>query len=94
MADDSPRRLRRGAVHKATAAELAGLGLDPQESGLAQTALRLATELDCAATTRDAAAVGRELRAVLADIHKAAPAPQEEDAVDELAAQRAARRGA
>lgn len=82
------------SVEPAVRAELQRLDLDPDVSGLAATALALAAELDAAETARDVAALGRELRAVLADIHRSTPEAREEDALDDLAARRAARRGA
>lgn len=81
-------------VASAVRAELARLGLDPADSGLAAAALALADALDAAELARDVAGLGRELRAVLADIHRAVPERQEGDALDDLAARRAERRGA
>jgi hypothetical protein len=81
-------------VASAVRAELAALGLDPADSGLAATAIALALAMDDAESARDTASLGRELRAVLADIHRATPERQEEDGLDELNARRAARRGA
>lgn len=82
------------SVEPAVRNELRRLDLDPEVSGLAATALALAAELDAAQSPRDVAALGRELRAVLADIHRSTPEAQEEDALDDLAARRAERRRA
>ena len=78
-------------VASAVTAELQRLSLDPASSGLAATALRLADALDGADTAAAIANLGRELRAVLADIHRSTPEPEEVDALDELAARRDAR---
>ena len=70
------------------------LGVAP---GLAQVAVTLAESLDSipvgdAPTSR--AVVARELHAVMVRLRGMAPAAEEGDALDDLAARRAARRGA
>lgn len=95
MTDDPPkRRRRRGDVHKATAAELQDLGLDPARSAAAAAALRLATELDSAIDPKEAAAAARELRQAMAVVRGLATPQEEGDAVDDLTARRDARRQA
>lgn len=95
MPEGTPqRRLRKGAVHKATLAELAELGVDPAENGMAAAALRLATELDSAQDPRHAAAAARELRQAVAVVRGLAPPRDRGDKVDDLTARRARRRKA
>lgn len=83
-----------GPVEGGVTADIQRLGLDPAASGLAATALVLARALDGADEPREAAVVGRELRAVLAQMGvKPAVAPRK-DVVDELSSRRPKRRGA
>lgn len=92
--DDEPRRrLRKGAVTKATAAELADLGIDPTTNTAAAAAIRLATELDSAKDVKGAATAARELRQAMATVRGMATPRERGGAVDELAA-RAAKRAA
>ncbi|MGW0599949.1 hypothetical protein ACWD11_22735 [Streptomyces sp. NPDC002776] len=87
--DDAPkRRLRRGAVAKATTAELAELGVDPAANAQAAAALRLAAELDSAPDPKAAATAARELRQAMAVVRAAAPPRERGDKVDEIAARR------
>lgn len=95
MADDPPkRRRRRGDVHRATAAELEELGIDPARSSAGAAALRLATELDSSIDPKEAAVAARELRQVMATARGLATPREEGDIVDDLAARRAVRPGA
>lgn len=83
-----------GPVEKGVSADIERLGLDPVTSGLAATAIVLARALDDADEPREAAVVGRELRAVLAQMGvKPASAPRK-DIVDELSSRRPKRRSA
>lgn len=82
------RRLRRGPVARATVAELADLGVSPNGSAAAAAAVRLATELDSAADSREAAAAGRELRQSMAVVRGLAHPKALGDRVDELTARR------
>jgi len=92
MAGDSPkRRLRSGAVAKATNAELADLGMSPATNAQAAAAVRLAKELDSSDVARDSAAAARELRQAMAVVRGLAPPKEKGDRVDELAARAAAR---
>ena len=58
------------SVAKAAQAELAALPEALRESTLAATVLDLAGRLDGEPTDRDAAALARELRLVLAELHR------------------------
>ncbi|MFG2589061.1 hypothetical protein [Streptomyces sp. NPDC048438] len=94
MFDDQPtpkRRLRAGAVNKATKGELADLGVDPATNAAAATALRLATEIDSAQDAKSVAAVSRELRQAMQVVRGMADPKERGDKVDELNARRAAR---
>lgn len=87
--DDAPkRRLRKGVIAKATAKDLADLNVDPAENALAAAAIRLATELDCAITARDAAAAARELRQAMAVVRGIAPPKELGDGIDRLSERR------
>ncbi len=77
-----------GPVEKGVRADLARLGLDPETSGLAATALVLAEGLDEADTPRENAVVARELRAVLAQMGVTAAGAPRKDIVDELKSRR------
>lgn len=94
MEDAPKRRLRRGAVAKATAAELTALGIDPEASAQAAAALRLAAELDSSPDSKAASAAARELRQAMAVVRALAPPQTKGDKIDELADRRAGRRGA
>lgn len=89
MPESKPeRRLRRGAVARATVAELGELGVSPNGSAAAAAAVRLATELDSAADSREAAAAGRELRQAMAVVRGLAKPKSLGGKVDELADRR------
>jgi len=87
--DGAPkRRLRRGAIAKATSAQLAELGVDPAAHALAATALRLAAEVDSAPDPKAAATAARELRQAMAVVVAGAPPKERGDRVDELTSRR------
>lgn len=89
MVEPKPqRRLRRGPVARATIAELGELGVSPNISAAAAAAVRLATELDSAADSREAAAAGRELRQAMAVVRGVAKPKGLGDKADELAGRR------
>lgn len=91
MGDTPKRRLRRGAIAKATTAQLEDLGIDPATNALATTALRLAAEVDSATDPKSAATAARELRMAMAVVVAAAPPKERGDKIDELTARRARR---
>ncbi|MFI7137204.1 hypothetical protein ACIBQ5_05375 [Streptomyces massasporeus] len=88
MGDEPKRRLRRGAIARATSAQLEDLGVDPTEHALAATALRLAAEVDSATDPKAAATAARELRQAMAVVVAAAPPKERGDKVDQLAERR------
>lgn len=88
MEDAPKRRLRRGAVAKATTAELEDLGVDPTVNAQAAAALRLAAEMDSAPDGKSAATAARELRQAMAVVRAAAPPKERGDRVDEITARR------
>ncbi|MFZ4143379.1 hypothetical protein ACOZDZ_22005 [Streptomyces griseoincarnatus] len=93
--DGAPkRRLRRGAIAKATTAQLEDLGIDPAAHALAATALRLAAEVDSAQDPKAAATAARELRQAMAVVVAAAPPKQHGDKIDQLEERRTKRRAA
>lgn len=83
-----------GPVEKGVTADIKNLGLDPEASGLAATALTLAKAMDEAAEPREVAVVGRELRAVLAQMGVTVGKAPGKDIVDELSSRRPAPRSA
>jgi len=87
-------RRAAGTVERATRADLRARGVTVRASAPAALAVRLSAALDAETDSKAMAALSRELRTTMADIAKAAPVAQAADAVDEIAARRAARRGA
>lgn len=83
-----------GPVEQGVTADIERLGLAPETSGLAATALALARGLDEAEEPRETASVARELRAVLAQMGVTPAAAPRKDIVDELSSRRPGRRGA
>ncbi|MCX5584272.1 hypothetical protein [Streptomyces erythrochromogenes] len=81
-------------VADATRAEIERLNVAAIAPGLAALAITLAEHLDGADAPTSAAVVGRELRATLDKLRAVAPGKAEGDELDDLAARRAARRGA
>lgn len=84
-----------GSAHDATRAEIDDLEVEAVSPGLAAIALALAQALDSVADApASAPALARELRATLLELRKVAPPAVKGDALDELTARRAERRGA
>ncbi|MFF4847993.1 hypothetical protein [Streptomyces sp. NPDC001194] len=79
---------------QATREEILALGVAHLAPGLCALAITLAQHLDDAEAPTSAAVVGRELRATLDKLRAVAPGKAEGDELDDLAARRAARRGA
>lgn len=77
-----------GPVEQGVTADVERLGLAPETSGLAATALTLAKAMDGASEPREAAVVGRELRAVLAQMGVKPSGTVQRSFVDELKARR------
>ncbi|WP_236241152.1 hypothetical protein [Streptomyces sp. CC228A] len=75
-------------------AELDQLGAHTTTPGLAALALALAESFDDTDAPTSRAVVARELNALMKTIRAHAPVGEEGDAVDDLAARRAQRRGA
>ncbi|MFB7421597.1 hypothetical protein ACFC1L_44430, partial [Streptomyces sp. NPDC056210] len=78
---------------EATQAEIEYLRVGDRAPGLAQLALSLAASVDSPGNVTAQANAARELRTVLEGLRKLAPVSVELDAVDELAAKKAKRRG-
>ncbi|KND29923.1 hypothetical protein [Streptomyces stelliscabiei] len=91
MSDESKRRVRRGKVATATAAEIKDLGIDATASAPAATALRLATLIDSTSDAKETAAAARELRQAMQVVRALAPPKDAGDRIDQLAARRRAR---
>jgi MoxR-like ATPase len=83
-----------GAVTDAINAEIEQLHVEPVSPGLAELATSLARSVDEADAPTARAVAARELRAVMHDLRKLAPAEAKGDAVDDIAEQRAKRRAA
>lgn len=81
-------------VEDGTRDEIAQLGVGEIAPGLADLAIQLAQAIDESDAPTAIAVAARELRSTLADLRKLAPAQTEGDALDDLAARRAQRRGA
>lgn len=78
----------------ATRTELEQLGVMERHPGLSELALSLARSADEATAPTALAAVAAQLRAVMRDLCSLATPVEKGDAVDDLAARRAERRGA
>jgi hypothetical protein len=85
---DQPKRVRAGAVAKATASELDDLGLDPKTNAAAAAALRLAKVMDSTSDPKELAATGRELRQTMNTARGLAPPKALGDRIDQLADRR------
>jgi hypothetical protein len=84
-----------GAVTDGIRAEIAQLRVEDEAPGLAELAESLARSVDASEDAPSARAMAaKELRAVMGELRKLALAREEGDALDDLAARRAARRGA
>ncbi|MGX9921779.1 hypothetical protein ACWIG4_18215 [Streptomyces sp. NPDC002248] len=81
-----------GAVADATEQELDQLSAYDTAPGQAALALALAQSVDLTPAPTARANAARELRTVLAELRKLAPAGEEGDALDDLAQRREARR--
>jgi hypothetical protein len=88
MTESAPRRIRAGAVAKATAAELDDLGVSPETNASAAAAMRLAKIMDSSADPKDVASAARELRQAMHTVRGLAPPKDRGDKIDELAARR------
>lgn len=75
-------------------AELEDLNAHVTTPGLAAVVIKLAESLDATDAATTQAVVARELNALMKTVRSLAPMSEEGDAVDDLAARRAARRGA
>lgn len=84
----------RGAVERAVRAELRSLGVVVHRDGSAALAVSLARQIDTARGAVAAAAAAGQLRALLADLRKAAEKRPERDVIDDLNARRAKRAAA
>ncbi|WP_330349583.1 hypothetical protein [Streptomyces sp. NBC_00582] len=88
MTANETRRIRAGAVAKATRAELDDLGVSPESSASAAAALRLAKIMDSSPDPKEVAAAARELRQHMHVARGLAPPKDRGDKIDELAARR------
>ncbi|WP_406143748.1 hypothetical protein [Streptomyces anulatus] len=80
------------SVADAVTTEIASLGVGDISPGLAQLALALASSVDNPGNATAQANAARELRAVMEDLRKLAPAAVEDDRVIRLSRRREARR--
>ncbi|MFD9306126.1 hypothetical protein ACFWCB_26315 [Streptomyces sp. NPDC060048] len=82
-------------AYDAAREEINDLGVEAVAPGMTAIALALAKALDSAADApASAPAIARELRATLLELRKLSPPAVKGDALDELTARRAERRGA
>ncbi|MFM9542314.1 hypothetical protein [Streptomyces turgidiscabies] len=88
MSDSGSRRIRAGAVAKATKAELDDLGVSPEKNASAAAAMRLAKIMDSSVDPKEVAATARELRQAMHAVRGLAPPQSRGDKIDELAARR------
>lgn len=88
MTEPAARRIRAGAVAKATAAELDDLGISPEANASAAAAMRLAKIMDSSHDPKEVAAAARELRQAMHVARAMAPPKDRGDKIDELAARR------
>lgn len=88
--DEGPKRraLRAGAVTKATAVELADLGVDPKSNASAAAAIVLSKVMDSSPDMKEVASAARELRQAMHTVRGLAPPKDRGDKIDELAARR------
>lgn len=82
------------SVEAGVQAELELLQVTSVSPGLCAAVLELARQLDQAEGAGNAASAAREVRALMSDLRELAPAREIGDALDELNARRATRRGA
>ena len=88
MGESESRRIRAGAVAKATTAELDDLGVSPTKNASAAAAMRLAKIMDSSVDPKEVAAAARELRQAMHVVRAMAPPKNRGDIVDELSARR------
>jgi len=88
MSESGARRIRAGAVAKATRAELDDLGVSPDANASAAAAMRLAKIMDSAVDPKEVAAAARELRQAMHTARGLAVPKDRGDKIDELAARR------
>ncbi|MFR0354159.1 hypothetical protein [Streptomyces sediminimaris] len=88
MGESGGKRIRAGAVAKATKAELDDLGVSPETNASAAAAMRLAKIMDSSADPKEVAAAARELRQAMHVVRAMAPPKDRGDIVDELSARR------
>lgn len=88
MGGSESRRIRAGAVAKATKAELDDLGVSPTANASAAAAMRLAKIMDSSVDPKEVAASARELRQAMHVVRAMAPPKNRGDIVDELSARR------
>lgn len=88
MSEPRLKRVRAGAVAKATTAELDDLGVSPEKNASAAAAMRLAKIMDSSADPKEVAAAARELRQAMHTVRALAPVKNRGDIVDELASRR------
>lgn len=88
MSEPGAKRVRAGAVAKATKAELDDLGVSPEKNAAAAAAMRLAKLMDSSVDPKEVAASARELRQAMHTVRGLAPPRDRGDIVDELASRR------
>lgn len=88
MGEPGAKRVRAGAVAKATKAELDDLGVSPESNSAAAAAMRLAKIMDSTPDPKEIAAAARELRQAMHTARGLAPPKDRGDKIDELAARR------
>ncbi|MEV1063387.1 hypothetical protein [Streptomyces sp. NPDC050263] len=88
MSEPGVKRVRAGAVAKATRAELDDLGVSSETNASAAAAMKLAKIMDSAIDPKDVASAARELRQAMHTVRGLAPPKDRGDKIDELAARR------
>ncbi|MER7967683.1 hypothetical protein ABTX35_01470 [Streptomyces sp. NPDC096080] len=88
MTEPGAKRVRAGAVAKATRTELDDLGVSPDANASAAAAMRLAKIMDSSVDPKEVAASARELRQAMHVVRAMAPPKDRGDIVDELASRR------
>lgn len=88
MGEPGAKRVRAGAIAKATQAELSDLGVSPEKNASAAASMRLAKLMDSSTDPKEVAAAARELRQHMNAVRGLAPPKNRGDKIDELAARR------
>ncbi|MEU1275326.1 hypothetical protein [Streptomyces sp. NPDC005799] len=88
MSEPGAKRVRAGAVAKATKTELDDLGVSPEKNASAAASMRLAKIMDSSVDSKEVAAAARELRQAMHTVRALAPPKNRGDIVDELASRR------